>query len=85
MIATIDKAGRVVIPAQIRSEAGLRPGMKLEVVREGSSVRLIPNISRPELVREGARWIARPTAPPEERSELDVSELIAEERNRWPW
>jgi AbrB family looped-hinge helix DNA binding protein len=85
MFATIDKAGRVVIPAQIRSEAGLRPGMELEIVREGSSVRLIPNVSRPELVRKGARWIARPTVAQKERSQVDVAELIAGERNRWPW
>lgn len=33
---TIDRAGRVVIPKEIREEAGIEPGMPLEVTcREG--------------------------------------------------
>ncbi len=75
----------MVIPAQIRSQAGLRPGMELQVIREGSSVRLVPDVPRPELVRVGGRLVARPTAEPSERSEVDVARLVAEERNRWPW
>jgi AbrB family looped-hinge helix DNA binding protein len=35
-IATIDSAGRVVVPKAIREEAGLLPGTKLEVrIRDG--------------------------------------------------
>ena len=36
MTTTIDAAGRLVIPKEIRREAGLQPGMPLEVrVRDG--------------------------------------------------
>jgi len=36
MISTIDSAGRLVIPREARRQAGLEPGMPLEVrVREG--------------------------------------------------
>jgi AbrB family looped-hinge helix DNA binding protein len=36
MTATIDSAGRLVIPKEARDQAGLRPGMPLEVrVRDG--------------------------------------------------
>jgi AbrB family looped-hinge helix DNA binding protein len=36
MTATIDSAGRLVIPKEAREQAGLRPGMPLEVrVRDG--------------------------------------------------
>lgn len=36
MKTTIDAAGRLVIPKEIRREAGLQPGMELEVcVRDG--------------------------------------------------
>lgn len=83
--ATIDKAGRVVIPAAIRKRAGLKPGTELEVVLDDVSVRLIPKVPGPKLVREGNRWIARPTAPAEQLSEIDLEALIEEERNRWPW
>ncbi len=87
MSTTIDKAGRVVIPAEIRARAGLRPGTEIDIVLDDVSVRLIPRVRGPELVRIGERWVARPVVPADERSEVEVniSALIDEERNRWPW
>jgi AbrB family looped-hinge helix DNA binding protein len=38
MKTTMDKAGRVVIPAPIRALAGLHPGTELEVVYEEGSI-----------------------------------------------
>jgi AbrB family looped-hinge helix DNA binding protein len=84
MATTIDKAGRVVIPAEIRAKAGLRPGMELDVVLDDVSIRLIPRVAGPELVRVGQRWVARPVVPAEERSHIDLGALIDEERSRWP-
>jgi AbrB family looped-hinge helix DNA binding protein len=37
MRTTIDKAGRVVIPASIRDRTGLSPGTTLEITAPGSS------------------------------------------------
>ncbi len=85
MQTTIDKAGRVVIPASIRSKVGLKPGTKLEVIAEDYSVRLLPAVPGPRLIKRGKRWVAQPTASREELSQLDISKIIEAERDRWPW
>lgn len=84
MKCRIDKAGRVVIPAPLREEAGFRPGMELEVAVEDHSIRLYRSVSAPELVRLRGRLVVRPTAPREEWTQVDVRELIEGERDRWP-
>jgi AbrB family looped-hinge helix DNA binding protein len=84
MRTTIDKAGRVVIPAEIRARLHLAPGTPLELVADDLSVRLVRAVPGPELVRRGERLVARPTAPEEERPSIDVAALVEEERNRWP-
>ena len=85
MKATIDKAGRVVIPAPIRARAGLRPGTQLEVVLDEVSVRLLRKVPGPKLVRVGKRLVARPTVRERDLPAVDVAALVEEERNRWPW
>ena len=84
MRTTIDKAGRVVIPAPIRDRAGLTPGMELEISIDDLGVRLERVALGPRLVRVGRRMVARPTAAAETRPDIDVAALIEEERNRWP-
>jgi AbrB family looped-hinge helix DNA binding protein len=42
MKATIDKAGRLVIPRQLRDSIGLRPGeVEVEVVGDGLLIRVL--------------------------------------------
>jgi AbrB family looped-hinge helix DNA binding protein len=41
MKATIDKAGRLVIPKSLRDHLGLRPG-EVEVVADGAALRVEP-------------------------------------------
>ncbi len=41
MRATIDKAGRLVIPKQLREHLGLRPG-EVEVTADGAALRVEP-------------------------------------------
>ena len=84
MRSTIDKAGRVVIPASIREKAGLTPGAALEVTADDTGVRIERVAAGPKLVRIGKRLVARPTVAPDERPVVDVAALIEEERNRWP-
>jgi AbrB family looped-hinge helix DNA binding protein len=86
MKAAIDKAGRVVIPSEIRRRAGLRPGTELEIVLEDdASVRLVRDAPGPRLHRVGRRLVARPTARRDDLPDVDISALIDEERGRWPW
>jgi AbrB family looped-hinge helix DNA binding protein len=84
MRSTIDKAGRVVIPAAVRERAGLTPGTELEITVDETGVRLERVAPGPRLVKVGRRLVAKPTAPVETRPNLDVAALIEEERNRWP-
>jgi AbrB family looped-hinge helix DNA binding protein len=84
--AAIDKAGRVVIPSEIRRRAGLRPGTELEVVIEDdASVRLVRDVPGPRLYRVGKRLVARPTADRKNLPEIDLGAVVDDERNRWPW
>jgi AbrB family looped-hinge helix DNA binding protein len=82
MRATIDKAGRVVIPAAIRERAGLSAGSELEVVEDDTGIRLTRVASPPRLVKVGRRLVARPTVPADARSPIDIASLIEDERNR---
>ena len=84
MRTTIDKAGRVVIPATIRERSGLRPGTLLEISVDDFGVRLEPVAPRPRLVKVGRRLVARPTVAADDRPAIDVAVVVEEERNRWP-
>jgi AbrB family looped-hinge helix DNA binding protein len=84
MKTSIDKAGRVVIPAAIRERAGLVAGAELDVTLDGTAVRLERVAPGPRLVKIGRRVVARPTGPSQGRPTVDVAALIEEERNRWP-
>ena len=81
---TIDKAGRLVVPAAIRERAGLTPGTELEITVDEFGVRLERIAPGPRLVRVGRRMVARPTAPADTRPAIDIAAIIDEERNRWP-
>jgi AbrB family looped-hinge helix DNA binding protein len=84
MRSTIDKAGRVVIPAAIRDRAGLTAGTELEITVDELGVRLERVAPGPRIVKVGRRQVARPTASNNHRPSLDVAALVEEERNRWP-
>jgi AbrB family looped-hinge helix DNA binding protein len=84
MRATIDKAGRVVIPSSVRERAGLAPGTVLEITVDDIGVRLTPVAPGPRLVKVGRRLVARPSVNAESRPSLDIASLVEEERNRWP-
>jgi AbrB family looped-hinge helix DNA binding protein len=83
MQTTIDKAGRVVIPAQIRERAGLEAGSVLRVSVDDTGIRLERVAPGPTLVKVGKRLVARPAAGSAPAA-LDVAALVEDERNRWP-
>jgi AbrB family looped-hinge helix DNA binding protein len=84
MRTTIDKAGRVVIPAAIRERAGFTAGAELEITEDEVGIRLQRVAAGPHLVKVGRRLVARPTVPTGERPPVDIAAVIEEERNRWP-
>jgi AbrB family looped-hinge helix DNA binding protein len=84
MKTSIDKAGRVVIPAAIRERAGLLAGAQIEVTLDDTGVRLERVAPGPRLVKIGRRLVARPTGSSDTRPKVDVAALVEEERNRWP-
>ena len=84
MRTTIDKAGRVVIPAALRERAGLTPGAALEITEDDTGLRIERVAAGPRLMKIGRRLVARPRVPPAERPAVDVSALVEEERSRWP-
>ena len=84
MRTSIDKAGRVVIPAAIRERAGFAAGAEIDVTLDEAGVRLERVAPGPRLVKVGRRLVARPTSSSQGRPVIDVAALIEEERNRWP-
>jgi AbrB family looped-hinge helix DNA binding protein len=70
MKTTIDAAGRLVIPKEIRRQAGLQPGMRLEVRWHDGRIEVEPAAVPVKLVRKGRLLVAVP--------ETAVGDLTAE-------
>ncbi len=58
MKTTIDHAGRLVIPKDIRREAGIKPGMPLEVRWEKGAIAITPAPLPVKLERKGRLLVA---------------------------
>ena len=84
MRATIDKAGRVVIPAAMRERAGLHAGAELEITEDERGIRLERVADGPRLVKVVNRMVARPRVPADQRPSIDIAKIVEDERNRWP-
>ncbi len=63
MKTTIDGAGRLVIPKEIRREAGLRPGMPLDIRWRDGHIEIEPSPLPVKLVRRGRLLVAEPQQP----------------------
>jgi AbrB family looped-hinge helix DNA binding protein len=84
MRTTIDKAGRVVIPAGIRARVGLAAGSEIEITADELGIRIERVAAGPRLIRVGRRLVARPTVSRDDRPSVDIAALVEDERNRWP-
>jgi AbrB family looped-hinge helix DNA binding protein len=60
---TIDAAGRLVIPSDVRRRAGLRPGMPLEVRWRDGRIEIEPAPIPVRLERRGRLLVAVPEEP----------------------
>jgi AbrB family looped-hinge helix DNA binding protein len=59
MITTMDQAGRLVIPSEIRREAALEPGTPLEVRWHDGIIEIEPQSLPIKLEREGPLLVAK--------------------------
>jgi AbrB family looped-hinge helix DNA binding protein len=76
MKTTIDAAGRIVIPADIRRAAGLVAGSEIEVRVRGGVVELEPAATPIRLVKRGKLKVAAAEATQETLSEETVRETM---------
>ena len=63
MITTIDSAGRLVIPKEVRQQAGLEPGMPLEVRLHDGRIEIEPAPLAVTLESRGRFVVAVPQQP----------------------
>jgi AbrB family looped-hinge helix DNA binding protein len=61
MTTTIDRAGRLVIPSEIRREAGIEPGTPVEVRCRDGVIEIEPKPLEVRLKRKGRWLVAEPT------------------------
>jgi AbrB family looped-hinge helix DNA binding protein len=61
MKTTIDQAGRLVVPKDIRRESGIKPGMPLEIRWESGVIEITPAPLPVKLQRKGRLLVAVPT------------------------
>jgi len=69
---SIDAAGRLVVPKAIRDEAGLVPGMPIEVRCRDGRVEIAPAPRKVRIVRKGKVYVAVPL----ERSEPLTEDIV---------
>jgi AbrB family looped-hinge helix DNA binding protein len=60
VISTIDSAGRLVLPREIRDEARLEPGMPLSIVCRDGRVEIEPAPREVRVIRKGRMRVAVP-------------------------
>lgn len=63
MIIAIDRAGRLVIPKEIREQAGIEPGMSLEVRCREGRIEIEPQRRPVRIVRKGHLQVAESIEP----------------------
>jgi AbrB family looped-hinge helix DNA binding protein len=63
MKATIDSAGRLVIPKELRREAGLQPGTELEIRWRQGLIEIEPAPLPVKLKKRGRFLVALPDQP----------------------
>jgi AbrB family looped-hinge helix DNA binding protein len=84
MATTIDRAGRVVIPKEIRELAGLTAGTPLEIRYVGGHVEIAPEPITFHIIRRKGKPILQPDAETERISAADMQALIDAGRDRRP-
>lgn len=76
MKTTIDRAGRVVIPKEVRRAAGLQPGDNIEVMLKDGDVVIRQVEAQMRLQREGRFSVIVPESSTEPLDEAIVQQTI---------
>ena len=84
MITTMDAAGRLVIPREIRREAALEPGAPLDVRWQDGVIEIEPQPLAVALQRKGRLLVATPKAkvPPLQTASVERTRRQTSERRR---
>jgi AbrB family looped-hinge helix DNA binding protein len=82
MKSAIDAAGRIVIPREVRRQAGLKPGMPLDIRFKDGRVEIEPAPLAVRLVHRGRLLTARPLASTPPLTAEDVQEARRSLRGR---
>ncbi len=80
MTITMDSAGRLVIPKELRKEAELEPGVPLEIRCRDGLIEISPQVMEVTLEREGPFLVARPKQPVPTLTDAVVNRTIAKIR-----
>ena len=79
---TIDDSGRLVLPESVRAEAGILPGMTLEITVEDGRVEIESTLREIRVVQQGPLWVAVPVEAGEPLRESTVENVLREVRQR---
>ncbi len=82
MTTTMDRAGRLVIPSEIRREAALEPGMPLEIHCHDGKIEIEPQSLPIKLVRKGHLLVAVPKVKVPPLTTATVERVRRQVRNR---
>lgn len=83
MKTTIDAAGRLVIPKEIREQAGIKPGMRLDVHWREGRIEIVPEPLPVTLTQKGRLLVAvaaQPISPLRTETVEQVREDLQRER-----
>lgn len=72
----IDKAGRIVLPKEIRDRIGVQAGEEFEVIEESDRIILKPVVQEPRLVNKKGILVV----VPEKGTEKSVPDFVRERR-----
>ena len=77
MRTTIDKAGRIVVPKQMRDELGLEGGAQVEIALVDGRIEIEPAATPVTLVRDKyGYWVARADRPMPPLTQEMVREVL---------
>lgn len=81
----IDKAGRVVLPKEIRERMGLHAGSEFEVIEETNRIILKPLSQEPKIVSRGGIFVVVPDEDEAEKGPRNILKKQREERDSKFW